>query len=61
MLCIVFYLNLRLKYIVKYLFYFFVNIRYPWISVDIKKLCGYLHNGYPTIWIWIQSEYLSSG
>jgi len=28
-------------------FYFFVNTRgYPWISVDIKKLCGYPHNGY---------------
>jgi len=30
-------------------FYFFVNTcGYPWISVDIKKLCGYPHNGYPT-------------
>ena len=27
---------------------FFVNfLRYPWISTDIKKICGYLHNGYP--------------
>jgi len=44
-----FYLNLRLKYVVKYLFYFFVNIRrYPWIYVDIKKSCGYLHNEYLT-------------
>jgi len=30
-------------------FYFIVNTRgYPWISVDIKKLCGYPHNGYLT-------------
>jgi len=32
-----------------YIFYFFVNTReYAWISVDIKKLCGYSHNIYPT-------------
>jgi len=49
MLCILFYFNLRLKYIVKIYFYFVVNTReYPWISVDIKKLCGYPHNGYLT-------------
>jgi len=28
-------------------FYFSVNTR-GWISVNIKKLCGYPHNGYPT-------------
>jgi len=49
MLCIAFYLNLRLKYVIKYLFLFFVNTRgYPWISMDIKKLSGYPYNGYPT-------------
>jgi len=50
MLCIVFYMNLQLKYVAKYLFLpFFVNTRgYPWISRDIKKLCRYLHNGYLT-------------
>jgi len=32
MLCIVFYLNLRLKYVVKYFKLFFLNTRrYPWI------------------------------
>jgi len=37
MLCIVFYLNLRLKYIVKYLFLFVCKYPwYPWISMDIK-------------------------
>ena len=43
-------MNLRLKYVVKYLFFnFFVNtLGYPWIPMDIKKLCEYLHNGYPT-------------
>jgi len=41
MLCIVFYLNLRLKYVVKYLFLFFC--KYPYIFVDIKKLCGTEH------------------
>jgi len=47
MLYIIFYLNLQLKYVVKYLFLFFLNTSgYLWISVDIKKLCGYLHNGY---------------
>jgi len=46
MLCIVFYLNLQLKYVVKYLFLFFC--KYPWVPVDIKKLCGYPHNGYLT-------------
>jgi len=42
-------------------FYIFVNTRgYPCISVDNKKLCGYLHNRYPTNmgtgtgWIFIQ-------
>jgi len=44
MLCIVFYLNLKLKYIVKYIFLFV----YPQVPVDIKKLCGYPHNGYLT-------------
>jgi len=39
MLCIVFYLNLRLKYVVKYLFLFFW--KHPWVPVDIKKLCRY--------------------
>jgi len=30
-------------------FYFFVNTRgYPWLSVDVKTLYGYPHNGYPT-------------
>jgi len=38
MLYIVFYLNLRLKYVVKYLVLFF--FKYSRISVDIKKLCG---------------------
>jgi len=45
MLCIVFYLNLRLKYVVKYVVLFFC--KYPRVSVDIKKLCWYPHNGYP--------------
>jgi len=32
MLCIIFYLNLRLKYVIKYIFLFFINIRgYMWI------------------------------
>jgi len=46
MLCIVFYLNLWLKYVVKYLFLLFY--KYLRVPVDIKKLCGYLHNRYPT-------------
>jgi len=46
MLCIVFYLNLRLKNVDKYLFLFFC--KYLRVLVDIKKLCGYSHNGYPT-------------
>jgi len=46
MLYIVFYLNLRLKYVVKYLFLFFY--KYLRVPVDIKKLCRYSHNGYPT-------------
>jgi len=56
MLCIVFYLNLRLKYVVKYLFFIFLNTRgYPSISVDIKKLCEYLTNmGTGTGQIFIQ-------
>ena len=46
MLCIVFYLNLRSKYVVKYLFLFFLSIL---VGIrNIKKLCGYLHNGYST-------------
>jgi len=43
---ILFYLNLRLKYIVKYLFIFFC--KYLRVAVDIKKLCRYPHNEYPT-------------
>jgi len=46
MLYIVFYLNLQLKYIVKYLFLFFC--KYPQVAVDIKNLCRYSHNRYPT-------------
>ena len=45
--CILF--ELQLKYVVKYLFLIFVNTcGYPWVSVNVKKLCGYSHNGYPT-------------
>jgi len=46
MLCIVFYLNLRLKYVVKYFIIFFC--KYSQVPVDIKKWWGYPHNGYPT-------------
>jgi len=46
MLSTVFYLNLRLKYVVKYLFLFFC--KYSWIFVNIKKVYEYPYNGYPT-------------
>jgi len=50
MLCLVFYLNLRLKYVDKYLFllFFYSFCKYLQVSIDIKKLCGYLHNEYST-------------
>jgi len=35
MLCIVFYLNLPLKFVVKYLFFIF--FKYPWVPVDIRE------------------------
>jgi len=28
--------------------------------VDIKKICGYPHNGYPT-WIWVRTDIYPSG
>jgi len=44
-MCIIFYLNVWLKYVVNF---FFVNTRgYLRISVDIKKICRYPHNEYP--------------
>jgi len=48
MLCIVLYFILWLKYIVKYfIFYFLSTRRYLRKSVNIKKICKYLHNAYP--------------
>jgi len=38
MLCIIFYLNLRLKYVVKYLFLFFC--KYLWVPVVLKNYAG---------------------
>ena len=45
MLCIIFYLNLRLKYVIKYFEILFC--KYLRVPVDIKKMFRYLYNGYP--------------
>ena len=43
------------------IYLFFLNICDSWISVDIKKLCRYLHNGYPTdINTGTEQKYLSN-
>jgi len=55
MLCIVFYLNLLLKYIVKYLFLFFC--KYSWI---LKNYTGTRITDTRWIWVRVYGEYLSS-
>jgi len=45
MLCIVFLFQFMIKICYEILKFSFV--RYLWISINIKKLCRYLHNGYP--------------
>jgi len=43
-------LLIQVLIMVKHLFFLniFVNTRgYPWIPADMKKIDGYLHNGYP--------------
>ena len=43
---ILFYLNLWLN--IYFLNNFVTTCGYPWIPADMKKIDGYLHNGYPT-------------
>ena len=43
---ILFYLNLWLN--IYFLNNFVNTYKYPWIFADMKKIDGYLHNGYPT-------------
>jgi len=58
MLFIVFYLNLRLKYDVEYLFLFFSKyLRVPWI---LKNYTGTRITDAQWIWVWVQDRYLSS-
>jgi len=52
MLYSVFYFNLLLKYGAKYFNFLFVNIcEYPWISMDVKKICRYSHGYENRYWM----------
>jgi len=53
MLCIVFYLNLRLKYVIKYLFLFFC--KYPWI---LKNYVSTHIMDTRRIWVRVRRKYL---